>query len=563
MAESNWDKEVDVLVVGTGAAALTAAITAKHGGADTLIVESEDVWGGTTSWSGGGLWIPDNSLAKKRGIKDSEEDALHYMNKVIGFEGPSTSPERRKAYVQNAKKAVDFLGEQGVEWFLSKDYPDYYPEEEGGSFGGRALETYAFNTKKLGEWRKTAGGENGGIPLPLRTDDVWLVMRAWASWSGFFRGVNLFFRILGGLFTGKRLRGLGYGLIGHYFHVVIQQGTPVWLSSPLKDLIVEDGKVVGAVVHHGGKDLRIRTKQGVILGAGGFANREEWREKYHQIPGWSSAPTGDKGTAIEIAAKAGAGLEQMDDAWWGASFPDADPQSRHGNFILNERSFPYCILVNQEGKRFVNESASYIDVGHALLRNSNADGAKNLGSESPAVPSWLISDKRNYKKYMYQPNLNNAKGLKAAGVIVDADTLEELAEKIGIPEKNLLETVKRFNDFAKTGKDLDFKRGDSAYDRYYSDPNCKPNPNLGAIEKGPFRALKIVPGDLGTKGGLVTDEHARVLTEDGKVIEGLYASGNTTASVMGDTYPGAGSTIGPATTFGYIAGLHALTRDKS
>lgn len=560
MTESNWDTEVDVLVAGSGAAALAAAITAKHGGAETLIVESEAVWGGTSSWSGGGLWIPDNSLAKKRGFNDSEEEALRYMNEVIGFEGRSSSPERRRAYVQNSKKAVDFLGELGVDWFLSKDYPDYYPEAPGGRAGGRALETNPFNTKKLGEWRKTAGGETMGIPLPLRTDDVWLVMRSWATWSGFFRGVRLVFRILGGLVTGRRLRGFGYSLVSHYFNIVLKQGTPVWLNAPVTDLIVEDGVVVGAEVTRDGKKVRVRARKGVILGAGGFANRQEWREKYQLVPGWSSAPPGDQGTAIEAAIRIGAGLEQMDDAWWGASFPDADPKSRHGNFILNERSFPYCILVNQEGKRFVNESASYIDVGHAMLRNSNADDAPNLGSDSPAVHSWLISDKRNYSKYMYQPNLNNPKALKEAGVMVDADTLDELAEKIGLPKDTLRETVERYNEFTKTGKDLDFQRGDSAYDRYYSDPNCKPNPNLGPIAKGPFRALKIVPGDLGTKGGLVTDVHARVLAEDGSVIEGLYAAGNTTASVMGDTYPGAGSTLGPATTFGYLAGLHVLTR---
>ncbi|MGB3413396.1 MAG: FAD-binding protein, partial [Microbacteriaceae bacterium] len=219
MAESKWDKEVDVLVAGTGAAGLTAAITAKHGGADTLIVESEAVWGGTTSWSGGGLWIPDNSLAKNRGFKDSEEEALQYMNEVIGFSGKSSSPERRKAYVQNAKKAVDFLGEQGVDWFLSTKYPDYYPEAPGGRAGGRALESNPFNTKKLGDWRKTAGGETMGIPLPLRTDDVWLIMRAWSTWSGFFRGVKFFFRVMAGLITGKRLRGFGYALASHYFHI--------------------------------------------------------------------------------------------------------------------------------------------------------------------------------------------------------------------------------------------------------------------------------------------------------------------------------------------------------
>jgi 3-oxosteroid 1-dehydrogenase len=342
---------------------------------------------------------------------------------------------------------------------------------------------------------------------------------------------------------------MGAALACSLMEIVRDQGIEVRLSTPLVELVMEDGVVVGAVVDSPEGRRTIRARGGVVLGAGGFAHRTEWRQKHHGVPGWSAASTDDQGTAIEAGADAGGALALMDDAWWGAGV-DTRGEGMHG-FVLSERSMPYSMVVDSSGARYVNESTSYIDFGHAMLERD---------AEVPAVPSWVVMDARARRRYLNTSLLNGRRRNEANGTLVYADTLEELARRLGLDPETFRDTVQRFNGFARTGKDLDFGRGDSAYDRYYSDPTVRPNPNLAPIERGPFSALRIVPGDLGTKGGLLTDEHARVLREDGSSIPGLYAAGNTTASVMGRTYPGPGSTIGPAAVFGWIGGEHAAGR---
>jgi 3-oxosteroid 1-dehydrogenase len=374
---------------------------------------------------------------------------------------------------------------------------------------------------------------------------VWLLSRAWSTPSGFVRGARFVFRSLSQLASGKRPAGIGGALASSLMHIVRTQQTPVWLSAPIVDLINEDGAVVGAVVERDGRRQRVRARRGVVLAAGGFANNSEWREKHHGIPGYSSAPEGDLGAAIEAGARAGGALELMDDAWWGASLVGPDGKAR---FLVTERSFPFSIMVDANGERFTNESASYIDVGHDML------------SHDVPGPMWLISDVRHTRRYLNSALLGQSKKWIQAGFLIQAPTLESLAAKIGVDPVRFGATVERFNGFARTGVDEDFSRGRTVYDNYYGDPRVKPNPNLGPLRKGPFRAVRVYPGDLGTKGGLLTDEHARVLREDGTAVPGLYAAGNTTASVMGRTYPGPGSTIGPAVVFGYRAAQHAAFR---
>lgn len=382
------------------------------------------------------------------------------------------------------------------------------------------------------------------------TDDVWLLTRAWSTPSGFIRGARFVFRLLGGLITGKRLVGIGGALTGSMMDIVLRQKTPVWLNSPLVDLVVEDGKVVGAIVKKKKKLVRIETKRGVMLAAGGFAQNKEWRLKYHGVPGWSSAPEGQYGEGIEIGAKAGGALGMMEDAWWGGTTANTNNSQYMHGFILNERSDPWSIVVDQKGNRYLNESESYIDFGHHMLARDKI---------TPAVPSWIVYDHRHTTHFLNSALMipGAKKKLKKMGELVTANTIEELGEKMGVDPKTFGITIERFNRFAKEGVDKDFGRGRTEYDRYYSNPMVKPNPNLGTIEKGPFTAQKIYPGDLGTKGGLITDEWARVQGEDGKVVHGLYAAGNNTASVMGHTYPGPGSTIAPAGVFGYLGALHA------
>jgi len=546
---AQWDREVDVLVAGSGAAGLTAAITAADAGLTALVVESTGRWGGTTMLSGGGLWMPNNPLMKKLGIQDSRADALTYLEAAIGDAGPASSTERREAFVDAVPRVFGLLAGLGVRWCAAKDYPDYYPDRPGGRVG-RGIEVQSFDAKRLGDWVKQSRA-NEGLPAPLKTDDVWLLSRAWSTPSGFVRGARFVFRTLGGIVTGKRLYGLGAALVMTLMEIVRKQGTEVLLNSPVSELVLEDGRVVGAIITTETGPVRIRARAGVILGAGGFAQNTEWRQKYHGMPGNSSAAAGDQGTAIDVGVKAGGALALMDDAWWGSAVPMADGTAQ---FMLSERSMPFGIIVDQAGSRYLNESESYIDFGHEMIEHHR---------ETPAIPSWLILDIRHRRRYLSSALLAGGKSLRANGTVVSANTIEELAARLHIDPAALRATVERFNGFTRSGVDLDFGRGRTVYDNYYGDPGVKPNPNLGPIEKGPFTAVKVVPGDLGTKGGLLTDENGQVLTEAGAPIAGLYAAGNTTASVMGRTYPGPGSTIAPAMVFGYLAARHAATASVS
>lgn len=543
-----WDDTVDYLVAGSGVAGLSAAITAKINGLDTLIVESEALWGGTTCVSGGGLWVPNNPLMNRDGAQDSIDEALAYMDAVIGDVGPWTSRERKLAFLTAIPNYVNLLAAEGVKWRRAKDYPDYYPDLPGGKIG-RSIEVTSFNMRKLTGYQHLSRMKQG-VPLPVRNDDFWLLSRAWSSLHGFVRGAQLVLRVLGRTIIGQQARGMGPALAGSLMHIARTHDIPVWLESPITEVLIEDGRVVGAVVRRDGEERRIRVLRGVMLGAGGFARNTAWRQKYQGIPGWSAAPDGQMGTGIQAGMDVGGDVAMMDDAWWGAGVI-LKPGSN--SFILGERSFPFSMVVDQKGNRYLNESESYVDFGHHMLEHDKV---------SPAIHSWLVTDARHTKRYLNTFALTAKKDMLAAGELVIADTIEELVAKIGVDPTTFADTVARFNRFASDGVDRDFQRGRTAYDRYYGDP-ARPNPNLGPIERGPFQAVKVYPGDLGTKGGLVTDEFARVLRTDGSVIDGLYAAGNNTASVMGHTYPGPGASIAPAGVFGFIGALHAAQQAQN
>ncbi len=550
--KQQWDYETDYLVVGTGAAGLSAAITAKRNGLDTIVIESTDKWGGTTAISGGGLWMPNNPLMRRDRAGDSFEEALEYMKQTIGNVGPWTSEARMRAFLMGVDHYVNMMRDEGVRWTRAKAYPDYYPDLPGGRVG-RGIESKPYNRRRLPkQWRDT---QRISIPAPLLTSDMYLLTRAWSTPSGFLHGARFVLRMLGGFATGQLQGGIGVALTGAYMEIVLRHKTPVWLNAPLEDLVIEKGVVVGACVKKDGKTVRIRTTKGVMLGAGGFAANKEWRKKYHGVAGWTSAPEGQLGQGISIGEKAGGTLGMMDDAWWGGTAANTNGSETMHGFILNERSDPWSIVVDQTGRRYMNESESYVDFGHHMLERNKT---------TPAVPSWIIYDRRHTKSFLNSTLMvpGAKKKLAEMGELVQAATIEELGKNMGVDPAVFAETIERFNEFAREGVDKDFGRGRTEYDRYYGSPAAKPNPNLGTIEKGPFIAHKIYPGDLGTKGGLVTDEWARVLRKDGSVIVGLYAAGNNTASVMGHTYPGPGSTIGPAGVFGYLGALHASQRTR-
>ncbi|MBO0924264.1 FAD-dependent oxidoreductase [Cellulomonas sp. zg-ZUI199] len=539
--EQTYDHTYDVVVVGTGAAGFATAMGAIDEGLSVLLVESTDKWGGSTAMSGGGMWMPDNPLMRRDRVGDSREEALTYLEATVGDAGPATDRARKEAFVDGVEDFVVTAEKHGMVFARAADYPDYYPERPGGKIG-RAIEIEPHDSRKLGPWW---GSLRSAVPLPAKTDDVWLLGRAWSTPSGFVRGAQLVFRALGGVVTGKRLVGIGNALATAFCKAVVIDGrAPMWLETPMDDLIVDDGRVTGITVTRDGRTERIRATRGVMLASGGFEANVEWRRKHHGIDGAPSGNPGNVGHPIEVAARAGAALDLMDDAWWGASIATVDGEP--ASFIVGERSMPFSLMVDAKGARFANESESYVDLGHHMLEHDK-DGAY-----------WLVFDARHGRRYlrMFAMDPRQKKAWAQAGITVKAPTLAGLADAMGVDPETFRATIERFNGFARTGVDGEFGRGNSAYDRYYGDPLVHPNPNLGPIEKGPFVAYRVVVGDLGTKGGVLTDAHARALRADGSIIEGLYAAGNCSASVMGRTYPGPGSTIGPAVVFGLRGARH-------
>lgn len=536
-----FDHSYDVVVVGTGGAGFATALGAVDAGLSVLMLESTDKWGGSTAMSGGGLWLPDNPLMRRDGVGDSREEALTYLEACVGEVGRASDRARKEAFVDGVADFVTTAERHGMVFTRATDYPDYYPELPGGKIG-RAVEARPVDTKRIGAWWDTC---RALVPLPIKTDDMSELERAWSTPGGFVRGARFVFRTLGSAVRGQRLAGIGAALATQFLDAVVQQaGVPLWLNSPLESLVLEEDRVVGVRITREGSPLTIRAHRGVMLAGGGFDHNQQWRQKFHGIDGDPSGNPGNLGRPIEIAQAAGAAVELMDDAWWGASIaaaPGGDPL-----FLVGERSLPYSILVDARGERFANESESYVDLGHHMLEHD------------PDGPYWLVADARHARRYLrnYALDPRATKAMAEAGTYVKAPTLAELGRQIGVDPARFRATVQRFNGFARSGVDGDFGRGNSAYDRYYGDPLVHPNPNLGPIERGPFTAFQVVIGDLGTKGGVLTDVDGRALREDGTVIGGLYSAGNNSASVMGRTYPGPGSTIGPAAVFGMRAARH-------
>lgn len=540
----NWDEEYDVVIIGSGAGGLVAAITAAQQGLKTVIIEKSDMWGGSSALSGGGLWIPNNHVSKNAGLQDSEEEALTYMLEVIEDTGPSSTYERKEAYVKNGSKMVQFLEDLGMKWVAGKHYPDYYPEKPGGKIG-RSIEGEIFDARSLGEYEHSLRTGEIEAPIPLYSGKVSSLPKAFTNTKDFFTVVGMF---AGGV-KHKLLRhhalSIGAGLVGRLMKIALEQNVAVKLSTPFKDLVLEKDKVIGVEVEQDGKSIFIRSNA-VILAGGGFERNPELRRKYHNVGAdWTSASPSNTGDLLLIAQKHNIDTALLDDAWWGPATLDGNG---HRKFLVYERSMPHSIIVDQTGERYMNESQSYTDAGHAILERHE--------NNNKAIHSWLILESRNRNKYLFGsmlPRITPKKEIES-GFLIKADSLKELAEKCKLDYQGLTATVERFNRFAENGEDEDFGRGDSAYDNYYGDPGYD-NPNLGSISKGPFYACKIYPGDLGTKGGIVANEHGQVLRNN-RPIEGLYAIGNCSASVMGRVYPGPGSSIGPTTVFGYISANH-------
>ncbi|NWQ40293.1 FAD-dependent oxidoreductase [Bacillus sp. EB106-08-02-XG196] len=540
----NWHEEYDVVVVGSGAGGLVAAITAAYQGLNTVIVEKGSEWGGSSALSGGGLWIPNNHVSKKAGLQDSEEEALTYMQEVIEDTGPASTYERKVAYVKNGHRMVKFLEDLGMKWVPGSLYPDYYPEKPGGKIG-RSIEGEIFDARLLGDYEKTLRKGEIEAPLPLYSGKVASLPKAFTNAKDFNTVVGMFINGFKHKVKGHHAISIGSGLVGRLLKIALNHNVAIKLSTPLTDLVIENNKIIGVEVENEGKPFFLKSKA-VVLAGGGFERNPYLRKKYHNVgTDWTAASPDNTGDMLLIAQKHNIDTALLDDAWWGPTTLDASGSRK---FLVYERSMPHCIIVDQTGERYFNESQSYTDAGHAILERQEKNGK--------AIHSWLIMESRNRNKYLFGDMLPRRTPKEAiqSGFLIKAESIRELAEKCQIDYEGLKATITRFNKFVEKGKDEDFGRGNSAYDNYYGDPTYK-NPNLGAIEKAPFYACKIFPGDLGTKGGIVANEYGQALRNN-IPIEGLYATGNCSASVMGRVYPGPGSTLGPTTVFGYISANH-------
>lgn len=558
-------QEFDVVVVGSGAAGMVAALTAAHGGLSTIVIEKAPHFGGSTARSGGGVWIPNNEILKRARVQDTPEAARTYLHGIVG---DVVEPERIDTYLDRAPEMLSFvLKHTPLKMCWVPGYSDYYPEAPGGRSDGRSIEPKPFNARKLGADLPGLEPAYGKVPLNVvvMQQDYVRLNQLKRHPRGMLRSMKVGARTMWAKATGKNLVGMGRALIGPLRIGLQQAGVPVELNTALTDLYVEDGpngRVRGVYV----RDTRdnesaeyieprlIQARMGVILASGGFDHNEQMRVKYQRAPittDWTVGAKANTGDGIVAAEQLGAALDLMEDAWWGPTVPLVGKPW----FALSERNSPGSIIVNMSGKRFMNESMPYVEACHHMYGGKYGQGS----GPGENIPAWLVFDQRYRDRYLFaglQPGQRIPRRWLESGVIIEAGTLEELAGKAGLPIDELAATVHRFNGFARSGIDEDYQRGESAYDRYYGDPTNKPNPNLGEISHAPYYAAKMVPGDLGTKGGVRTDINGRALRDDGSAIEGLYAAGNVSAPVMGHTYPGPGGTIGPAMTFGYLAALH-------
>jgi succinate dehydrogenase/fumarate reductase flavoprotein subunit len=554
--------ECDALVVGSGCAGMSAAVTAGHHGLNVLIVEKEPRFGDTTARSGGWLWIPGTSLAHDWGIAESPDQARTYLRHEAGN---SFDAARVDAFLTKGPEAVDFFtSKTALRFDMPLTFPDYHAEAPGGAQGGRSMVTRPFDGHELGPKLKDIGS-----PLPELTvfgmmlgsgREIIHFMRATKSpVSAFYVAKRLSRHALDVLRYGRGMTLTnGNALAGRLAKSAFDLNIPLWLSSPVRELIVEDGAVRGAIVERDGKPVRVAARRGVVLACGGFPHDVERRKAMfpHAPTGtehFSPGPTGNTGDGLRLAEAAGGRVEDSlpnAAAWVPVSVTTRKDGSKGVMPHFIDRAKPGVIAVTRDGARFANEGNSYHDFVQEMMK------AAKPGEE---ITAFLLCDHRALRKYglgcvppFPMPLGHHLK----TGYLKRGETLAELAANAGIDAKGLEATVAKFNETAASGQDPAFGKGSRAYNRYQGDALHGPNPCIAPIKDGPFYAIKMVIGDLGTYAGIKTDENARALDGNGQPIAGLYAAGNDMASIMGGNYPGAGITLGPALTFGYIAGRH-------
>lgn len=545
---------VDLLIIGSGTGIATA-LRGHENGLKSLIIEKTAYVGGSTALSGGAFWIPANPILKENGSKDTLDKAERYLQSLVGNDSP---PERWQSFLKHGTATVEMLRRTTpMKFFWAKGYSDYHPEQPGGDAFDRTCECKPFDLNRLGEDlpRFRPGLMESSMPMPVTGYDYkWMNLMMRKPLKAFPIIFKRLFQGVGGKLMGKNLVAGGQALAAGLFAGAINNNIPIATRTKLVELVMDGNAGVGAVVEHDGKQTEITATRGVVLAAGGFDHNMPMRHKYQSKSlgdHYSFGAEGNKGDAIQLSQSIGAAIALMEESWW---FPAIAPIKKGENpsVLLAERSLPGSFMVNATGKRFINEAKDYMSFGQKLLADEKAG--------TPIGDMWLIFDQTYRNRYILGgsvfPRAKLPKEWYDAGIAFTADSPEELAKLTGLPEKNFTEAFARFNKMAESGKDEDFHRGESAYDRYYGDPKVKPNPNLLALE-GKLYAVKVVLSDLGTCGGVVADEHGRALREDKTAIDGLYAVGNTAANIFGRVYPGAGGTICQGLVYGQIVADHA------
>lgn len=551
------DLTVDLLVVGSGTG-MSAALAGHELGLSVLVVEKTDLVGGSTARSGGAFWIPANPVLKASGSPDTPEQGRAYLKALIGDSVPAA---RWETFVEHGPQTVTMLERTTpMRFFWAKGYSDYHPENPGGYAIGRTCECLPFDASVLGDERgRLRGGVlEAPVPMPVTGADYkWMNLMARVPLTAMPKIIKRAAQGIGGKVIGREYMAGGQAIAAGMFAGLVRAGVPVWTRTSLVSLVNEDGRVRGAVLEQDGQQVTVTATRGVVLAAGGFDHNMAMRHEY-QSPALadnvSFGAEGNTGDAIRVAQELGAATGFMQEAWW---FPGVAPmhEGEEPQVLLAERSLPGSLMLDQHGRRFINEATDYMTFGQTVLARER-DG-------DPVTSMWLVFDQTYRDSYVFAgtvfPRMAIPKAWLEAGIAVEADDPAGLARATGLPTDAVVETLAHFNQLAGSGIDSDFHRGDSAYDRYYGDPTVKPNPNLRPLS-GRVYAVKVVLSDLGTCGGLMADEFGRVLREDKTAIEGLYALGNTAANAFGHVYPGAGATIAQGLVYGLIVAQHAAGR---
>ena len=558
---TQWDEEFEFVVLGGGAGGMTAALVAAIEGMRTLLIEKSDQVGGTTAYSSGTVWIPNNAQQRQLGVTNDAASAREYLDALVG---DRADRRLREAFIAAGPEMLEYLARHtGVGFRVYRQQPDYRQDLPGAALGGRPLEPFPFDGRTLGK-----DFERIRWPIPelmlfggmmVTRGEAARLLRIGRSVDACWLGAKLVSRFVLDRLRYKRGTRLvlGNALAARLFRNVLERRAAVWFNAKTIRLVLERGRACGLVVEHNRSERRIHASRGIVLAGGGFPASPELRERYLPKPvaEHTCAFAGCVGDTLQLGQEIGASLGPPgeDNSLW---FPSSIATRKDGStavypHIVLDRGKPVLVAVNTTGRRFVNEAVSYHEFTRAMYRSH-----RNV----PSIPAWLVCDRRFVWKYglgVIRPLTPALTRYVKRGYLKLADSIEELARTIGVDAGGLVETIRTHNEFARTGVDAQFGKGENAYDRACGDATHVPNPCIGPIARPPFCAVAVLPTPLGTSLGLLTDAHAQVLDRSGQPIPGLYACGNDMHSAVGGEYPGAGAELGLALTFGYLAARHA------